>query len=80
MSEYHFGSGRGKVSDDEARRCADIAAKHGARFIVADLPEGARFWFSCENAGHPFDAAVKVAVMAEVGEVETESAKDGERT
>lgn len=65
MSEHHFGVGRGRPQNRV--RIAAIAKRHGASFVVAELPgEGWRFWFTCPNAGHPFDRATRDAVFADL--------------
>lgn len=46
---YHFGCGTGKMSD--AKLIAEIAVRHGATFINENMPEGWRYWFSCDE--HP---------------------------
>ena len=66
MSEYHFSTGRGKVSGRLAKRADAVARKHGAYFVAADLPEGPRYWFSGPNLGHPFDAAMARAVREDL--------------
>lgn len=66
MGSFLFGSGSGKVSMSRARKADRIAQRHGARCIVADLPEGARYWFTAPNMGDPFDKATAKAVLEDL--------------
>jgi hypothetical protein len=67
MSEFHFGVGNGRVNSGTARRIDKIAAKHDATFVAVTLPgNGPRYWFSCANLGHPFDGAIRDAVIADL--------------
>lgn len=67
MSEHFFGLGRGEVPDELAEQVEQIAARHDASFVRYDDPaEGPRFWFSCQNLGHPFDKATADAVKADL--------------
>ncbi len=66
MGDFLFGGSTGKVSKTRAAKLDRIARRHGARFIAADMPEGARSWFSCPNVGAPFDADVARAVLSDV--------------
>lgn len=62
MSEYHFGTGRGRVLN--RRRIEKIASDNGATFVNVNLPgEGWRYWFSAPNLGHPFDSATRDRVL-----------------
>lgn len=70
MAEFFFGVGRGKVSKREYARVEAIAKSHYADFTNLNMPEGPRFWFSCQNLGEPFNSRTAARVMAEVGKVE----------
>lgn len=65
MSEYMFGVGRVRVSEELGMRIDNIARKYGASFVWTFLPgEGYRYWFACPNQGDPFDKATRDAVIA----------------
>lgn len=66
MSEYFFGVKNGKMDEAEQARRRRAAKKHNADFIYAELPEGPRSWFACQNLGEPFDSETARAVMAEL--------------
>lgn len=69
MSAYHFGCGRGHLSNAEADRRRRIASRHGCVFtrIRQQGERGQyRWWFSKRNQGHPFDGGIARAVLAEV--------------
>ena len=65
MSEYHFGTGKGFVATELARKVESIAEKHGAAFTRTVLPgDGPCYWFSCPNRGFPFDGDTRRKVLA----------------
>lgn len=67
MSEYLFLSGTGKIPQTMRRTIDAIAKRHEATFVNPTMPgEGARFWFAGPNLGHPFDAALRAAVLADL--------------
>lgn len=67
MSEFMFGTGRGRIKASAAKRIDKIAGRHGASFVTADLPgDGPRYWFAGPNLGHPFDQAMADAVWADL--------------
>ncbi len=66
MARYLFGCENGKMTRREQRERESAAKKHDAEFTYARMPEGPRSWFSCQNLGHPFDAATEQAVLAEI--------------
>jgi hypothetical protein len=64
VSEYFFGLGRGRVSDDRIKALDEIGAEYGAVFCNPSLPgDGPRYWFAGPNQGHPFDQAMAKAVI-----------------
>jgi hypothetical protein len=67
VSDYFFGLGRGYVDKVTRARADDIAAEHGAWFVLVDLPgEGWRYWFAGPNRGEPFDRDLARAVLDEL--------------
>lgn len=69
MSEHHFGLGRGKVSARLAKRVDRIADRLGATFTYGVFPgDGARYWFSCQNLGEPFNGATAGEVLTAIKE------------
>lgn len=68
MSEHIFGSGREELSAHEVNRRRRIAQKHGADFIYARMPEGVRYWFTCESLGEPHDSRIAREVLEEIKE------------
>ena len=62
MSSFLFQVSTRRPSRKDARRMRQIASRHGATLIEADLIEGYRRWFCAPNLGHPFDTAVSRAV------------------
>jgi hypothetical protein len=67
MSEFHFGSGNGRIDNEMAERIHEIAQRHDATFIAVTLPgDGPRYWFSAANLGSPFDQATAKAVTADL--------------
>jgi hypothetical protein len=70
MSQTFFGTGSGRVSVREYRRCARIARQHGADFTALSLPgQGPRYWFEGPNRGAPWDNRLRDTVMSAVGAV-----------
>lgn len=67
MSQYLFGSGRGKIKPSIRKRIDAIANRHDADFVNPNMPgEGWRFWFAGPNLGHPFDRAMANAVWEDL--------------
>ena len=67
MSEFMFGVSRVKVSRQLARKLQQIAKRHGAYLVEANLPgTGYQRWFCAPNLGHPFDNARAESVAADI--------------
>ncbi len=70
-SEYLFGSGTGRIPDDERALIDRVVEPLGVVLNNQDLPgEGYRYWFAGPNRGHPFDRALERQVyqaLAETG-------------
>jgi len=73
MADYHhFGLGHGHITRAEYERCSRIARSHGAEFYSGVIPgQGATYWFATRDIGAPFVVAIAMAVLADVGTVET---------
>jgi hypothetical protein len=65
MSDYLFGTGRGKLTKATREDFDRIAEESDAWFCGnPNMPgDGHRFWFACRNMGHPFDDATASAVL-----------------
>lgn len=66
MNTFQFGVGTGRVKPNVMLAAHTIAKRHDARFVVASMPEGPRFWFSAQNLGFPFNRATAEAVKADL--------------
>lgn len=67
MSEYMFGITRKRMTLRERKQANEIAKRHGASFIAADIPGNeTKGWFVGPNLGEPFDRQLRDAVMADI--------------
>ena len=64
--EHHFGVGRVRPSNRDARAIDAIAREHGAKFVQAQLPDGYRHWFVAPNMGEPFDSGTARSVLSAI--------------
>lgn len=56
MSEYMFGVGRRKPSDEELEKIEKVAQECAAVFVQVNLPgTGYQHWFAVRNYGEPFN-------------------------
>jgi hypothetical protein len=63
MSNHLFGLHPGHLRP----AADDIAERHGAWHVDYTEADGTRRgWFACRSLGHPFDAAVAKAVLADI--------------